>query len=114
MSDPTNPADWVEKAEEDYALVLSSLRRKHPLIYGATFHAQQCVEKYLKALLILHQQIPPRTHDLNILVELCLQTGVIVPVEHEELRHLTQHGVRSRYTAQGHKLSFFQPQKSST
>ncbi len=51
MSDPTNPLDWVVKAEEDYTLAQSSLRRKAPLLYGAGFHAQQCAEKYLKALL---------------------------------------------------------------
>lgn len=47
MSDPTNPLDWVVKAEEDYTLARSSLRRKAPLLYGAGFHAQQCAEKYL-------------------------------------------------------------------
>ncbi|MFB3894634.1 MAG: HEPN domain-containing protein [Phycisphaerae bacterium] len=38
--------EWVEKAEEDYAMVRRELRaRKDPSYSGACFHAQQCVEK---------------------------------------------------------------------
>jgi len=52
MSDVTDPLSWVERAEEDYALARLSLRQKKPLAYGACFHAQQCAEKYLKAILV--------------------------------------------------------------
>lgn len=51
---------WTERAEEDYLLALSAMRRKSPLTYGATFHSQQCIEKYLKALLISRQVLFPR------------------------------------------------------
>lgn len=64
MSDPTDPQPWVTRAEGDFLLTRSALRRKSPLLYGATFHAQQCAEKYLKALLVLRRQAFPRTHDL--------------------------------------------------
>ena len=92
-----NPLDWVAKAEDDYALMLLALRRKRPILYGITFHAQQCAEKYLKSLLIFRGHTVPRTHDLELLADLCLAAGFIVPVEREELRNLTQQGVRSRY-----------------
>jgi HEPN domain-containing protein len=49
MSEPSDYQAWVVRAEEDYALCHLALRRKAPLLYGATFHAQQCAEKYLKA-----------------------------------------------------------------
>jgi hypothetical protein len=42
MSDPTDPLAWMQRAEEDWLLARSALRRKVPLIYGITFHAQQC------------------------------------------------------------------------
>jgi HEPN domain-containing protein len=48
MSDPTDPLAWMQRAEEDWLLARSALRRKVPLIYGTTFHTQQCVEKYLR------------------------------------------------------------------
>jgi HEPN domain-containing protein len=44
--------EWVDKAEGDYATALRELRaRKQPNYDAACFHAQQCVEKYLKAYL---------------------------------------------------------------
>ena len=52
MSDINDPRAWVEKAEEDFVLAQSALRRKKPLITGVCFHAQQCAEKYMKALLV--------------------------------------------------------------
>jgi HEPN domain-containing protein len=43
--------EWVEKAEEDWHTLewLVQSPRSFPTAIG--FHAQQCVEKYLKALL---------------------------------------------------------------
>lgn len=59
MSDPTDPVAWVSRAEEDYALARSALRRRVPLTYGATFHAQQCAEKYLRPSLWLEVRYFP-------------------------------------------------------
>jgi HEPN domain-containing protein len=50
MNVENDPLAWVKHAEEDYAAVQSSLRRKQPLTSIACFHAQQCAEKYLKAM----------------------------------------------------------------
>jgi hypothetical protein len=36
MSESTDPLAWVHRAEEDWLLARSALRRKVPLIYGAT------------------------------------------------------------------------------
>ena len=35
------------------------------------FHCQQSAEKYLKGFLVFHDILPPRTHDLTHLLELC-------------------------------------------
>jgi HEPN domain-containing protein len=88
---------WTERAEEDYLLALSAMRRKSPLTYGATFHAQQCIEKYLKALLISRQVPFPRTHDLAALGFLCQQAGIILPIDDEGLELLTAYAVETRY-----------------
>jgi HEPN domain-containing protein len=66
MSEPADYQAWAMRAEEDYLLCRSALRRKVPLLYGATFHAQQCAEKYLKALLVVYGRAFPRTHDLGL------------------------------------------------
>lgn len=61
MSDATDPKAWVARAEEDYLLARSALRRKTPLAYGACFHAQQCAEIYFKAILVQRGASFPKT-----------------------------------------------------
>ena len=97
MSDPTDPLAWVARAEEDFALARSALRRKHPLTYGATFHAQQCAEKYLKALLMARGQAFPRTHDLAALSDLCQQHAIRIAAEQDALERLAAYAVQVRY-----------------
>ncbi|MFZ2095877.1 MAG: HEPN domain-containing protein, partial [Anaerolineales bacterium] len=67
MNGAGDPLEWANRAEEDYQLARISLNRKLPLTYGATFHAQQSAEKYIKALLTLRQIAFPHTHDLAAL-----------------------------------------------
>jgi len=97
MSDETDPLAWVERAEEDYAVLRASLRRKKPLLYSACFHAQQCAEKYLKAILVSRGAAFPKVHDLLLLRDLCEQVGVLVAVEAQHLNTLSDHAVRARY-----------------
>jgi HEPN domain-containing protein len=97
MSDPTDPLAWMQRAEEDWLLARSALRRKVPLIYGTTFHAQQCVEKYLKALLLSCRQAFPRTHDLIALHDLCVRNSSSVPVDQDKLERLAAYAVQVRY-----------------
>jgi len=80
------------------------LRRKKPLQHGACFHAEQCAEKYLKAVLVLHGKAFPKTHDLLALSNLCAQAGVIVPVDADELDRLSAYAVQVRYPGEGPRL----------
>ena len=58
-------AEWVQKAEGDLHSCLREVRaRRHPNHDSACFHAQQCVEKYLKARLQEAGLAFPKTHDL--------------------------------------------------
>jgi len=75
MSVPRDVLGWVARAEEDFLLARSCLRRVTPLTVGACFHAQQCAEKYLKALLLARRQPFPRTHDLGALDALWTAAG---------------------------------------
>ena len=67
MSEVVDPLAWVARAEEDYELARSALRRKAPLTYGGCFHAQQCAEKYLKAILVAREAPFGKVHDLLLL-----------------------------------------------
>jgi HEPN domain-containing protein len=97
MSDPSDPLAWAKYAEEDYLIARSALRRKKPLPLGACFHAQQCAEKYLKALLVAKGASFPKTHDLILLDGLCQQSGILVGIEAKQLHALSDYAVRARY-----------------
>lgn len=60
------------------------------------FHAQQCVEKYLKALLVLHQIEFPRTHHISTLLNL-LPAHVRPSLTADEQERLTDYAVSTRY-----------------
>jgi HEPN domain-containing protein len=97
MSEVTDPHAWINRAEEDYIVAQAVLRRKKPLAYIACFHAQQCAEKYLKAILVSLGKTFPKTHDLLMLQTLCQQGGILIPVEAKRLNMLSDHAVRIRY-----------------
>ncbi len=97
MNDMHDVIPWVDRAEEDFQLSNASIRRKQPLTYGATFHAQQCVEKYLKAILVFRQISFPRTHDLAALNRLCLKNGVQISFDEDDLDTLSAYAVEVRY-----------------
>ncbi|HWE01371.1 MAG TPA: HEPN domain-containing protein [Tepidisphaeraceae bacterium] len=65
--------EWVAKAESDYDGACEALRsRKKARQDRICFFSQQCVEKYLKARLTEAGLTFPRTHELSILLRLCL------------------------------------------
>lgn len=61
------------------------------------FHAQQAVEKTLKAVLALHYVRFPFTHDLMTLVDLLGKSKIAFPRELEEVRRLTPFATVFRY-----------------
>jgi HEPN domain-containing protein len=97
MSEINDPTAWVKKAEEDFVLARSALRRKKPLATGACFHAQQCAEKYMKALLVSKKAGFPMTHDLLLLNNLCSSSGILLEIDSKLLNTLTDFAVRTRY-----------------
>ena len=57
--------EWIVKAEADFHTASRERAVEEWPNYDAVcFHAQQCVEKYMKAILIAKEVTPPRTHDL--------------------------------------------------
>jgi HEPN domain-containing protein len=67
----TSTREWLLKAEEDFlAATALNRRRKQPLLNVVCFHAQQAVEKYLKARLEEAGLAVPKTHDLLHLLKL--------------------------------------------
>ncbi|MBM3475826.1 MAG: HEPN domain-containing protein [Armatimonadetes bacterium] len=87
--------EWIARAEEDYRAVLALDPGDLPAI--VCYHAQQCAEKYLKAMLVLHCAEPPRTHDLIELSDLVEETEPRIGEVSEQLHVLTPYSVSVRY-----------------
>jgi HEPN domain-containing protein len=90
--------EWVNKAEGDYDVVTLLLRsRKRSRYDPICFHAQQCVEKYLKARLTEAGIAFPKTHDLPILLTLCATVEPLWAVELPRMNALTGWAILARY-----------------
>jgi HEPN domain-containing protein len=63
----------------------------------ACFHAQQAVEKYLKAILAQAGTPIPRTHDLEDRYRYCLAVAPALTLDPMELSLLTPYAVQLRY-----------------
>ncbi len=60
--------EWHEQGDHDRRMARLLLSADPPELGGVAFHNQQAVEKYFKALLALHGEEPPYTHDLGELL----------------------------------------------
>ncbi len=96
MKHPTR--EWVKKAEGDFQTLQRELRaRKNPNFDAACFHAQQCVEKYLKARL-QEAGIPfPKSHDLVQLLSLATPVEPLWAAFSALLDRLNVYAVQVRY-----------------
>ena len=61
------------------------------------FFCQQTAEKYLKAFLIAVEQAPPRTHDVDVLVEMCAAVDPDFAQLQSVVEGLTEFAVIFRY-----------------
>jgi HEPN domain-containing protein len=90
--------EWVDKAEGDLTADLRELRaRKSPNYDAACFHAQQCVEKYLKARLQEAGIAFTKTHNLTVLLDLLLPVEPNYDPFRPQLLALTAFAVAYRY-----------------
>lgn len=67
--DPDSPETWLRFAESDLALA-ETRPSERVLLGNLCFHAQQAVEKSIKAVLVLHRVAFPKTHSLARLIDL--------------------------------------------
>ena len=88
---------WAQKAEEDYAAAQWLQQAANPIHDAICFHAQQCIEKYLKAWFQEANIASPRTHDLEELLDLIVSTVPAWNSWRSDFLVLTTHAVDSRY-----------------
>ena len=89
--------EWIERAEEDYNMAQLARQASRPFHNSICFHAQQCIEKYLKAWL-QEANIPvPQTHDLEKLLALIVPTRSAWSQWQPDFKIITEYAVDSRY-----------------
>ena len=90
--------EWIEKADEDYEAASVLFAKKNKKFFNVVcFHAQQAAEKYIKAFLVLHQVDFPKTHDLPLLVKLCMKIDPEFELIMDLARFLNLFSVDLRY-----------------
>jgi len=90
--------EWIEKAEGDYHAAGLLLRaRKHPNYDAACFHAQQCAEKYMKAVLHKSDKHSERTHELSALLDDLIGINPMWEALRPAAKTLSDYAVRFRY-----------------
>jgi HEPN domain-containing protein len=93
--------EWIAKAENDLTNAVHTIKLAEDCPTDTVcFHAQQCVEKYLKALLVLHETDFPKTHDLAELIAL-LPTRSRPNLTANEESALTDYATGARYPGWG-------------
>ena len=61
------------------------------------FHAQQAAEKIVKGFLVSKGIEPPKTHDMQVLLEMCVDIDIKFDDIYEEATTLTNYAVHLRY-----------------
>lgn len=89
--------EWVAKAENDLKTAAHTLKLgKDCPTDTVCFHAQQCVEKYLKGLLVWRCIRFPKTHSIGELLRLVPQDARPA-LSTEEQERLTDFAAATRY-----------------
>ena len=98
---------WIAKSQRDLKAAQLLLNTEEPLLDIAVYHCQQSAEKALKGYLVSQDMIFQKTHDLDVLLDLCAKSepafqslAIITDV-------LTPYGSKFRYPGDA-----FEPERS--
>jgi HEPN domain-containing protein/predicted nucleotidyltransferase len=107
----TTIQEWLLKADNDLKAAVHLLALKEDAPTDAVcFHAQQCIEKYLKTLLVF-QAIPfTKTHDLRVLMRL-MPAKLRPRLQSKDRARITKYAVVTRYPRAGKEISLAQARK---
>ena len=92
--------EWMKFAKTDLQATMAIITEEN-LSTVAAFHAQQCIEKTLKALLELNNKKIPRTHDLIKLLKKIEEEKINIDmkISEEVLDQINQVYIDTRYPA---------------
>ena len=89
---------WFIRAIDDFKMAKHELdlREDEIITGGVCFHCQQLVEKLLKAYLVSKSIRFPKTHNLSLLLQLCIKQDS--DFERLDVGNLTFYAIDIRYT----------------
>lgn len=88
---------WVQRAKNDLKNAEHTLKLDDECpLDTVCFHAQQCVEKLLKAVLTFHGIVFPKSHDLTELHAL-IPKPILENIDVSELAEMNPYAVETRY-----------------
>ncbi|MFH1259173.1 MAG: HEPN domain-containing protein [Elusimicrobiota bacterium] len=87
---------WMIKANNDLTIAGKDLKTANPVTDAICFHAQQAIEKYLKAYLVFKDIEPEKTHKIEKILLACLTLDPeFVALKNTDI--LTEYAVEFRY-----------------
>ena len=92
---PDHPIAWLNSARSDLALALANV--PGALLEGHCYHAQQAVEKALKAVMIDRDVFFPYTHNIAELLEILAENDIHLQVDPRIANRLTEYATVTRY-----------------
>ena len=91
-------SEWIRLAEMDLATAHHMFQTFYPKpLEIVCFHAQQTAEKIIKCYLVSLGIEPQKTHDLQVLLDACIEIDIIFDNIYEEAVALTNYAVSLRY-----------------
>lgn len=90
--------EWIKKAESDWLLAVSLMRRRKPPVRDQVcFHFQQSAEKYVKARMEEAGIRIPRIHQIDQLIQLVLGIEPLWSALMSAASRISDYAVRIRY-----------------
>ncbi len=105
---------WLKKADLDLQAARLLCAGELDDYFVSGFHAQQAVEKYIKAFLVRHQIEFPKTHDIGRLRQLVARRDATLAERLERADVLTPYGVDMRYPEEFEVISQKQAEQAVT
>jgi len=92
-----SPKDWIAHAQIDLKMGQLGREDGEIMFEQVCFHAQQAVEKAMKAVLLARKVDFPLTHDLEALMDIGQKAGITIPENLLDIDTLTPYAVETRY-----------------
>jgi HEPN domain-containing protein len=89
--------EWIEKAENDYQVVRHEMERSDTIYDAVCYHSQQCIEKYMKAIIVENDLEFDKSHDLDLLLKKCKDIIPELEEERDDIVKLSVYAIEIRY-----------------